>query len=116
MSNFTDRNRLHRILTTVLFLKLISSPLGLLPQEGPGARGGGESTVEAGAFLPSVASASKAPLDPGGGNLGVLEGYKAVVCKPEAQRGSSLPWSESVDQGRLPQSTGGACLLSTKTC
>lgn len=42
MSNFTDGNRLHQILTTVLFLKLISSPLGLLPQEGPGARGGGD--------------------------------------------------------------------------
>lgn len=33
-------NQLHRILTTVLFLKLISSPLCLQPWEGLGVRGG----------------------------------------------------------------------------
>lgn len=32
MSNFTDGNWLHQILTTVLFLKLISSPLACCPR------------------------------------------------------------------------------------
>lgn len=82
MSNFTDGNRLHQILTTVLFLKLISSPLGLLPQEGPGVRGGGDS-AQPGAFLLSVAPAKKAPAEPGGENLKFLRGCKAVASVPK---------------------------------
>lgn len=93
MSNFTDGNRLHQILTTVLFLKLISSPLACCPRRVL-ERGGGDST-QSGAFLLSVAPAKKASAEPGGENLKFLHGCKAVAWVPKAQQGSSLPWSES---------------------
>lgn len=103
MSNFTDGNRLHQILTTVLFLKLISSPFSSLPQEGPGVGGGGGSRGGS-----SMAPAKKAPAEAGGEKL---KFPLAVRQWPGCQRPSKAPPCPGVsltgDLSRGTQGTAG---------